>query len=872
MQKEKIVIHLVPSAHWDREWYLSFPRFRVRLVRLIDKVIKLLESGRYPSYLLDGQTVMLEDYLAVKPENEERLKKLISSGKLVVGPWYTVPDTFLPCGESLLKNLELGEKIKKKYCGKGEVAYTPDSFGLNAQFAQIVNKFGYKYVYFTRGERLAGREDESGKISDIKLAALDGTTLLAECDKYSTGSGLVVPGIWKNFNLHKVTEADAIRCVDWTFDYQNTRTGYKNRLWICGTDHLEPREDLPDIVKFLNEKYRDVAEFGLSGMDEYFKAIESEGGSAKTALATGEQCGNYDKHYELSNTLSSRADIKLLNREAENLTFGVFESLDGFEKPCDPFEYTDRRAIAECTYKDMIRAHAHDSICTCSPDETCADEKDRLRGVKETAQELIKDDLTKIGGSLKGNGGEILVFNPLPYERKEIIEGFVSVPYDVDGNRISDEKGNAIKDSFASVLFKKRIDIESMKYTTFEEIATDETRSYLPSDAGKEDVQTGLYYRFSAVLPPLSFARYKVTGGGTDDAVISGSAEMKCGETVAEFSADGLLTIIRKNKKTIKVYPVIGLDDGDSYTYANVSKIPEYKANIISFGKTEETASYTRKSVKYVFENVGKTGGKVEAEIVYTLDKTSEVTSAKTKIFNADCYGFRLRLVCEFDETAKDVFSDGAFGLTKRPVGIKRDLSKDIFTRPMRNLFYVPFAKNAVSVYSRSFYEYEAVNDDVTKVFFTLLRSTDKVYDTFLPTKDESGAGKGVRWRSRGHKMQGDYEFSFGIKLYDDLPGENEVITDALKFQIPPVAFGINPRGDKSLDDYRGFSLEGGVFSRIFEKEENGKKRIFARVYDATGKRSVVIARKGDEEKSITLDGGKIGEIDVTEFFGGSGK
>ena len=230
-KSEKIVIHLVPSAHWDREWYLSFPRFQTRLVRLIDKVIYLLENDIYPCYLLDGQSVMIEDYLAVKPENEGRLKKLISGGKLVIGPWYTVPDTFIPCGESLLKNLEKGSELKEKFCGLGKVAYTPDSFGLNSQFAQIVNKYGYDYVYFSRGARLENAL-ESGKISDLYLVSKDGTKLLAECDKYSTGSGLVVPGIWKNFEKHKVEKSDAIRCADWTFDYQSTRTSFKNRLWI----------------------------------------------------------------------------------------------------------------------------------------------------------------------------------------------------------------------------------------------------------------------------------------------------------------------------------------------------------------------------------------------------------------------------------------------------------------------------------------------------------------------------------------------------------------------------------------------------------------------------------------------------------------
>lgn len=128
----RYVIHLVPSTHWDREWYLPFRRFQVRLVRLMDKVIKLLESGKDPYFVLDGQTVMLEDYLEAKPWMRERVHQLIQSGKLVVGPWYTVPDTFIPSGESLWKNLEIGADITKAYGGAGQVGYSPDSFGITA--------------------------------------------------------------------------------------------------------------------------------------------------------------------------------------------------------------------------------------------------------------------------------------------------------------------------------------------------------------------------------------------------------------------------------------------------------------------------------------------------------------------------------------------------------------------------------------------------------------------------------------------------------------------------------------------------------------------------------------------------------------------
>ncbi len=869
-QPEKTIIHLVPGAHWDREWYLSFPRFQVRLVRLIDKVMYLLENDIYPCYLLDGQSVMIEDYLAVKPQNESRLKMLISGGKLVIGPWYTVPDTFLPCGESLLKNLETGMKIRAYYGGKGKVAYTPDSFGLNSQFAQIVAKYGMEYVYFSRGERLEN-EALSGKKSDVILRAKDGTGLIGECDKYSTGSGLVVPGIWKNFEKHKVEESDAVRCADWTFDYQKTRTAYKNRLWICGTDHLEPREDLPEIAAFLNETYEN-AEFKLSTIDSFFEAVSKENPSEKPYMAVGEQRGNYDKHYELSNTLSSRPDIKLLNREAENLMFGTFESLDIFAERNEKFGYLDRRAIAEHAYKELLKSHAHDSICTCGSEEMCEDEKDRLRGVKEVALELIKDDLSRIGSSLKriNGGGELLLFNPLPYDRKEVVEGFVSVPYDADGNKLTDENGRIIEDSFVRVLFKKRIDIETMKYTSFEEISTDETRTFIPENAGKEDIQTGVYYRFTANVQALSFARYGFCN------VKEKENEAKINEIISNallkvnVSADGNFVITNRNGVKAEFYPVIDVDDGDSYTYANKDAKPPKKADKVVAEETTGCGLYSEKEVKYLFENVGVNKKSVELCLKIRLEKGDDKAKITAEITNDECFGFRLGMLEKIDGQTEYIYADTPFDLAKRPIPLKKDLSKDIFTCSMRDVSYIPQKNGSVAVFSKSFHEYEAwkTEENETFVRYTLLRSTEKVYDTFLPTKDESGAGKGMRWQSESLKMLGKNEFEFAVKLYDELKPADEIFTDALKYQRPLVVKGVAPDGKTDIASLTGFSLDGAVFSRIIEREENGKRTFFARVFNPC--ENCVTATLGYENKEIKVDlpAGKIEEIDLEKAFG----
>src|SRR5215469_15623097 len=143
---------LVPHTHWDREWYLTFQQFRMKLVRAVDKVLEALETDPEFSYfMLDGQTIVLEDYLEVRPENAERLQRLAQQGRLLIGPWYLQPDEFLVGAESLIRNLQTGRRMAEPYGGAMPVGYVPDTFGHNAQLPQILRGFGLDTAVFWRG-------------------------------------------------------------------------------------------------------------------------------------------------------------------------------------------------------------------------------------------------------------------------------------------------------------------------------------------------------------------------------------------------------------------------------------------------------------------------------------------------------------------------------------------------------------------------------------------------------------------------------------------------------------------------------------------------------------------------------------------------
>src|SRR3954469_18973938 len=144
-------LFLVAHTHWDREWYRTSERFRQRLVALIDE---LLDEPPAPgeSFLLDGQAVLLDDYLSVRPERAAELSALLRAGQIEAGPWYVLADELIPGGEALVRNLLAGRAAVRRLRGEPPpVLYCPDSFGHPAALPDLARGFGFALVVLWRG-------------------------------------------------------------------------------------------------------------------------------------------------------------------------------------------------------------------------------------------------------------------------------------------------------------------------------------------------------------------------------------------------------------------------------------------------------------------------------------------------------------------------------------------------------------------------------------------------------------------------------------------------------------------------------------------------------------------------------------------------
>src|SRR4051812_13691072 len=151
MPTSPLTILVVAHTHWDREWYHTAERFRQRLVPLVDELIDepAADGG---SFLLDGQGIVLEDYLAVRPERAAELSAMLRDGRMEAGPWYVLADELIPSGEALVRNLLEGRHVLDRFeASAPPILYCPDSFGHPAALPEIAAGFGLPLIILWRG-------------------------------------------------------------------------------------------------------------------------------------------------------------------------------------------------------------------------------------------------------------------------------------------------------------------------------------------------------------------------------------------------------------------------------------------------------------------------------------------------------------------------------------------------------------------------------------------------------------------------------------------------------------------------------------------------------------------------------------------------
>lgn len=197
------------------------------------------------------QTFLLEAIEERNPELWLGLKEMIETGKLeIVDGQYLMPDTMLPAGEVLVREILFGKKYcQEKFGIEVPVAWAADSFGMNTQLPQIYKKAGYKWLAFRRGARADITQ------SEFLWKGLDGTTILSHWFPLGYRVGLYL-GQWETsyIDLNKYASTHHI-------------------LMPCGSGSMPPQSDIPQAVSNWNRTHSDI-EMKIATPSQFFLALE----------------------------------------------------------------------------------------------------------------------------------------------------------------------------------------------------------------------------------------------------------------------------------------------------------------------------------------------------------------------------------------------------------------------------------------------------------------------------------------------------------------------------------------------------------------------------------------------------------------------
>ncbi|WP_105615475.1 alpha-mannosidase [Vallitalea okinawensis] len=846
-------VYIVPHSHWDREWYLPFEHHRLRLVWLMDELLDTLEvNEEYKHFHLDGQTIVIDDYLEIKPHMKEKIIKYIGEGRLSVGPWYILQDEYLISGEANIRNMLIGYRESAKYGKVCKVGYFPDAFGNISQGPQILKGFGIDNAVFGRGINSVGFNNTVVSKTTVEEYP---TELLWQSPDGSLVLGVFMANWYNNAMEIPENKEEAIEFLKNAIK-NSTKLATTDRLLLMnGCDHQPPQVGLPEIIKQVQPLIGDV-HLMQSGLENYIEDLKKDVGTLKTY--EGEMNGQFtDGWWTLCNTASARVYLKQMNHESQSL-------LENYTEPVEVLAYINGKSYEKemitHSWKKLLQNHPHDSICGCSVDEVHDEMVTRFNKTMQLSHALLDESLEYLFGeriieSIDVEKISFSVLNPSNWSRSGVVEVKIDVPNDQELKNpiVIDKDGNVVPASIVDkgVAFNYR----------------------LPKDKFRKVDYVHRYQLHVLVsdIPQLGMERFWLK---SDDSELSfiGTDGDKAEADLPSLENDFFIININKNgslvitdKETGKVYQDMNVyedvgDVGNEYIF----KSPEKDCIVTtkdSHALIEEVVKNSLKTVYKITQEISlpikcdkKTSKRVEEMIKSTIiTKVTLVSNVKridikTTIDNRwEDHRFRALFPTGLESTYH--YAHGQFDVIKRTNVPWEGWKNPSYCQKQRYFVDMNDGATGLMIANKGLAEYEILNNDT--IALTLLRSVGEL-------------GDWGEFPTPGAQCIGEQTVEYSIIPHGGDWCESKAYREAYELNLPLIA-----KQEIDSTNYNetfpfAFSDDNIVVTAIKKCEE--RESIVARLYNISNDMisfSTSLTDLVNEVYEVNLNEGRLVKMDI---------
>ncbi|WP_078378757.1 alpha-mannosidase [Sutcliffiella halmapala] len=751
--------HIISHSHWDREWYMSLEEHRYYLVKLFDDLLeKLEEDPHFHSFHLDGQTIMVDDYLQVRPEKEEKVKQYIREGRLIVGPWYILQDAFLTSSEANVRNLLYGMKDTKKLGQDGVIGYFPDTFGVYGQAPQLLKQANMDVAAFGRGVTPTGfnnqvhhSDDYSSPYSEMIWESPDGSSVL----------GILFANWYSNGNEIPEDKDEAKQFWEKKLADAEKFASTSQLLFMNGCDHQPLQKNIVAAIETAKEVFPNI-EFKHSSFQEYIEELKAELPAELQTIRGELRNQKTDGWSTLVNTASARIYLKQANDRCQSLLERVMEPIGLLGK-----DRNFHQDFLEYYWKLLMENHPHDSICGCSVDEVHREMETRFEKVEKGARKFIEEQAREIAQTIptkheQSDAVPLAIFHTSGEAATQVIKKKVAVKKiyfsEMDFNVIP----NMLKNENLPHFYIERHDKIKL-YAHVKDLGV--AFGYdLPNDGFRRpyyarevevtfSLQSAIHvgYEICYLVPtnePASIEQPALIWNETN-------AKLENEKMTVSIHENGSYTIV--DKHTGKVYDSLGIyedvgDIGNEYMFKETGDGKrETTEHISSSLKPIENNGYRAsveisssflvpksadEQLKEERENLvwhpKRTAGRTEEKVpltiktVLTLEKEAKGLQVEVTIENT-AKDHRLRALFPVGEGNTQHYADSIFEIAQRSNKPEQQWKNPTFDHHMQRFVSLDDTEYGLTIATKGLHEYEIVDNGTIAI--TLLRAVEELGD-----------------------------------------------------------------------------------------------------------------------------------------------